>query len=79
MNPEQEADAGLHHRPLRLSAEPAIASGDHPWSEHIVSSYDNDLQDLRRRISEMGGIAEKMLADSIAALVRARHGARADA
>lgn len=39
-------------------------------SEHIVSSYDVDLQDLRRRISEMGGIAEKMLVDSISALVR---------
>ncbi len=39
-------------------------------SEHIVSSYDVELQDLRRRISDMGGIAEKMLADSIRALVR---------
>ena len=28
-------------------------------SEHIVSSYDVELQDLRRRISEMGGIAER--------------------
>ena len=39
-------------------------------AEHIVSSYDNDLQGLRRRIAEMGGIAEKMLVESIAALVR---------
>ena len=39
-------------------------------TEHIVSSYDTDLQDLRRRISEMGGIAEKMLVDSVTALVR---------
>jgi len=39
-------------------------------SEHIVSSYDVELQDLRRRISEMGGIAEKMLVDAIRALVR---------
>ncbi len=39
-------------------------------AEHIVKSYDNDLQGLRRRISEMGGIAEKMLIDGIAALVR---------
>ncbi|HZB61458.1 MAG TPA: phosphate signaling complex protein PhoU [Microvirga sp.] len=39
-------------------------------AEHIVRSYDNDLQGLRRRISEMGGIAEKMLVESIAALVR---------
>jgi phosphate transport system protein len=39
-------------------------------SEHIVSSYDIDLQNLRRRIAEMGGIAEKMVADAIQALVK---------
>jgi phosphate transport system protein len=39
-------------------------------SEHIVRSYDIELQDLRRRISEMGGIAEKMLVEAISALVR---------
>ncbi len=38
-------------------------------SDHIVSSYDVELQDLRRHISEMGGIAEKMLADASSALV----------
>jgi phosphate transport system protein len=37
---------------------------------HIVSSYDSELQGLRRTIAEMGGIAEKMLADAIAALLR---------
>src|SRR3954451_22267764 len=39
-------------------------------ADHIVSSYDAEFQDLRRTISEMGGIAEKMLADAITALVR---------
>ena len=39
-------------------------------SEHIVRSYDADLQGLRQRIAEMGGIAEKMLVDSVAALAR---------
>jgi phosphate transport system protein len=38
--------------------------------DHISSSYDAELQDLRRNVSEMGGIAEKMLADATAALVR---------
>jgi phosphate transport system protein len=47
-------------------------------SEHIVRSYDTELQDLRRRISEMGGIAEKMLVDAMTALVR-RDGALAQA
>jgi len=39
-------------------------------SEHIVRSYDTDLQGLRQRIAEMGGIAEKMLVDSVFALAR---------
>ena len=39
-------------------------------STHIVSSYDTELENLRRSISEMGGIAEKMMADSGNALVR---------
>jgi phosphate transport system protein len=38
--------------------------------DHIVSSYDAELQDLRRSVSEMGGIAEKMLGDAIAALIK---------
>ena len=37
---------------------------------HIVSSYDSDLENLRRSISEMGGIAEKMTAEATDALVR---------
>ena len=39
-------------------------------SDHIVSSYDQDLEDLRRAIAEMGGVAEKMMSDATAALVR---------
>ncbi|MCE4226262.1 phosphate signaling complex protein PhoU [Methylobacterium sp. C25] len=38
--------------------------------DHIVSSYDQDLEGLRRTISEMGGIAEKMMAEATDALVR---------
>ena len=36
--------------------------------DHIVKAYDRDLETLGRRISEMGGIAEKMLADAMDAL-----------
>ncbi|MDF1775020.1 MAG: phosphate signaling complex protein PhoU [Rhizobiaceae bacterium] len=36
---------------------------------HTVSSYDDELQFLVRRISEMGGIAERMVEESVAALV----------
>jgi phosphate transport system protein len=38
--------------------------------EHIVKSFDTDLQELRRAIAEMGGIAEKMLDEAITALAR---------
>jgi phosphate transport system protein len=36
---------------------------------HIVSAYDEELKYLSRRISEMGGTAEQMVADSVRALV----------
>lgn len=39
--------------------------------EHIVKAYDRELEVLGRRISEMGGIAEKMLADAMDALSEA--------
>ncbi|WP_349371873.1 phosphate signaling complex protein PhoU [Salinarimonas sp.] len=39
-------------------------------SQHTVASFDTELQELRRSIMEMGGIAEKMLADATTALVR---------
>ena len=39
-------------------------------SEHILTSFDTDLENLRRAIAEMGGIAEKMVADATTALVR---------
>ncbi len=36
---------------------------------HIVSVYDEELKYLSRRISEMGGLAEQMLGDSVRALI----------
>ena len=39
-------------------------------ADHIVSAFDADLGGLRRGIAEMGGLAEKMLADAGASLVR---------
>jgi phosphate transport system protein len=38
--------------------------------DHIVKSFDSDLKDLRRIISEMGGISEKMLQEGTASLVK---------
>ena len=37
-------------------------------SDHIVRSYDTELEDLGRKIAEMGGLAEKMLSDAMDAL-----------
>ncbi|KAF2992061.1 phosphate signaling complex protein PhoU [Methylocystis sp. MJC1] len=37
-------------------------------TDHTVKSYDRDLEALGRRISEMGGVAEKMLAEAMDAL-----------
>ena len=45
-------DAGLHHRPLRLR-------GPQTWHQHIVTSFEDDLQGLARSIAEMGGRAEQ--------------------
>lgn len=41
--------------------------GEH---SHIVSSFDNDLGQLERKVLEMGGLAEAQLRDAMEALVR---------
>ena len=39
-------------------------------SEHTAKAFDSDLQELTRLVAEMGGLAERMIVDSIDALVR---------
>jgi len=39
-------------------------------TDHTVKAFDTDLESLRSKIAEMGGIAEKMLSDAVTALVR---------
>ena len=39
-------------------------------TEHIVSSFDTDLKELGRRVVEMGGQSERLVADSVQALVK---------
>jgi phosphate transport system protein len=39
-------------------------------TEHIVKAFDNDLQELIRLVAEMGGLVERMIVDSVDALVR---------
>ncbi len=39
-------------------------------TEHIIKAFDVDLQDLQRMVAEMGGLAEKLVADSVDALAQ---------
>jgi phosphate transport system protein len=45
-------------------------------SEHTAKAFDIDLQEITRKVSEMGGLAEKEIADSVDALAK-RDGALA--
>jgi phosphate transport system protein len=38
--------------------------------EHTAKAFDVDLQEITRLVAEMGGLAEKLLADSVDALMR---------
>ncbi|MBN9041892.1 MAG: phosphate transport system regulatory protein PhoU [Rhizobiales bacterium 62-47] len=38
--------------------------------EHTAKAFDSDLQELTRMVSEMGGLAERQIVDSVDALVR---------
>jgi phosphate transport system protein len=39
-------------------------------SEHTAKAFDGDLQELTRLVAEMGGLAERMIVDSVDALIR---------
>ena len=39
-------------------------------SDHTMKAFDTDLQDLNRMVAEMGGLAEKQVADSVDALAK---------
>jgi phosphate transport system protein len=39
-------------------------------NEHTAKAFDADLQDLSRMVAEMGGLAEKQIADSVDALAK---------
>src|SRR3974390_536913 len=39
-------------------------------SEHTTKAFDVDLQELTRLVAEMGGLAEKQIADSVDALAK---------
>jgi phosphate transport system protein len=39
-------------------------------SDHTAKAFDIDLQELARMVAEMGGLAEKQVADALDALAR---------
>jgi len=39
-------------------------------NEHTAKAFDIDLQELGRKVAEMGGLAEKEITDAVAALTR---------
>ena len=44
-----------------------------PPSEHIVTSYEDELTNLHKAISEMGGMVEQAITDSTRALIKLDH------
>src|SRR5207253_5319977 len=59
--------AGLYHRPLRLDRSLARTK-QMVISDHTAKAFDVDLQELTRMVAEMGGLAEKQVADAVDAL-----------
>ncbi len=39
-------------------------------NEHTAKAFDVDLQEITRMVAEMGGLAEKQVADAVGALAR---------
>ena len=71
LHPSSEAaNRGLHHRALWLTTFWAEDGERAMASEHIVKSYDEELDRLKQIIVEMGGMAESQLAAAIEAVVK---------
>ena len=62
-NPQRQADPGLHHRPVRLSA---AQRGRHDMSPNTSSRPIDERarRAHRHAVAEMGGLAEQQLADA---------------
>ncbi len=63
----RSAHARLHHRPLRVIA---MTDQTPPTKiDHTAKAFDTDLQEITRKVAEMGGLAEQQIADAVQALV----------
>ena len=75
-NPGTQADAGLHHRPLRLigpqdrAPRRALRVVTAEQTTHTVRSFDADLQRLSHAVVRAGGLVESQLGAAMQALTR---------
>ena len=44
--------------------------GTDEMSEHTIKAFDTELQELVRKVAEMGGLAERQITDAVAALIK---------
>src|SRR5262249_2396117 len=65
-SPAASADAIAHPRGARGARR--CEDADMTMSEHTMKAFDADLQDLTRVVAEMGGLAERQIANSVEAL-----------
>src|SRR5262249_8081012 len=57
--------ARLYYRPVRLTQRPRTNA---MANDHTTKAFDGDLQEISRLVAEMGGLAERQIADSVDAL-----------
>ena len=62
------AHAGLHHRPLRISAGENTMTEYTTRVDHTAKAFDTDLQEITRKVAEMGGLVERQISDAVQAL-----------
>src|SRR5450756_717877 len=66
-------DAGLHHRPVRLSEKETPMA-----NEFTTRAIDADMGQLNALIAQMGGLAESQIVAAIDALHRGDHDKASD-
>src|SRR6185312_11998139 len=70
--PRRSAYSRLHYRALRLTMSQTTeqSGGSHIMEQHTIKAFDTDLQDIARMVAEMGGMAERQIAESVQALAK---------
>src|SRR5690606_13260086 len=66
---DRQAHPRLHHGTLRLN-RPRPSQKETSMTEHILKAFDEDLREISSSLAEMGGLAERLVAESVDALVK---------